>query len=675
MKKLISLLMILAVLLSLCACGGQTSNEPSDSVENPTTEATEAPTEEKVQVKTEFTPEELYGHIDQTKPNDEGVYKIWNKDGVANMANVPDGTFELLCNIDMEGAALSPIGSVEAPFTGKIDGKNYIISNFTLASQGEALGFVGVNEGTIQDLQLEGVTATAVAANKYIGTMAGVNKATILRSKSSGTLTVDAAAADAAIGGAVGQNVGDFTNTTITVDVLVGTAEAATVGGIVGTANGGKVEFIESYGAITVTGENKTVGLFAGSSKNTPITKCVFIGADNSLNGELFTNLTNTEDMSIVTECRMRDNTPVVIPENEQKLRDKVVQKMNEYATIEWHLHESMPKSDGVYAKEYTYYGLPYNHRWSTLSRVQYIIDEEGYIKDWVYDLPLDLQDAYLASDCMSTLWMAYRTVCNSVDGCYCADMFPWQNKGTIAVGDWAWEENLGTADSQVYIQATGEQRMYEAYAQLKKGDFYLYMLKDLGGHVRMAAANAVVVRDQNGVIDPVYSYVVSSEQGAPFHENQELMRYSSCRANYKYTFANMLYDGSVPLTFEELQTGEMEPAVVELIDGQSGKMGMCTGTVTSNYHLEYVDLVVTDSTGAEVFNHRMFVNVARVGDYSDVLMKVMATEFNLGRFTAPLSRCQFEIGETYSYTISAYISPGDTFVLREDSFTYGSAE
>ena len=199
MKKLISLLMILAVLLSLCACG-QTSNEPTEPVENPTTEATEEATESGVPSDLNYTPEQLYGHIDQTKPNDEGVYKIWSKDGVANMVNVPDGKFEILCNIDMEGAALSPIGSAEKPFTGVINGKNYIISNFTLASQGEALGFIGVNEGTVQDLQLQGITATADASNKHIGTMAGVNKGIILRSKSSGTLTVDAAAADAAIG-------------------------------------------------------------------------------------------------------------------------------------------------------------------------------------------------------------------------------------------------------------------------------------------------------------------------------------------------------------------------------------------------------------------------------------------------------------------------------------------
>ena len=61
MKKLISLLMILAVLLSMCACGGQTSNEPTNEpTAEPTVEATEAPTEEKTKPNLNYTPEQLH---------------------------------------------------------------------------------------------------------------------------------------------------------------------------------------------------------------------------------------------------------------------------------------------------------------------------------------------------------------------------------------------------------------------------------------------------------------------------------------------------------------------------------------------------------------------------------------------------------------------------------------
>ena len=671
MKKLISLLMILAVLLSLCACGGQTTNEPGDSMENPTTEATEAPTGEKTQVKTEYTPEELYGHIDQTKPNSDGVYKLWSAEGVANMVNAPDGTFELLCNIDMEGASLSPIGTADKPFTGKIDGKNFIISNFTLASAGETLGFIGVNEGTVQDLQLDGVTVNAAAANKYIGTLAGMNNATILRSKASGKVNAEAAAADAAIGGAIGANTGDFTNSTVTVDVLVSSQEAAAVGGLAGTTAGGKIGFIESYGAITVTGEDKTVGLFAGTMEGTSITTCVFVGEDNSLNGELFTALTATGDQALITGCAMRDNTPVEMTESEEKIRDTVVERMNAICGIEWKVRKTLPHDDGVFTEGMQYYGCPYKYNSASLARMEYMIDEEGYLKDFAYEMdPLALRN-YIGNDCSMAVSQALWSVSNSTDFINTTYMYPCNNGyGCIPLGDWAWDTVNSTNDSQKYIEAISEQTLYEAYALLRKGDFYVYHIKDVGGHTRMAVGNAVVVRDQDGLINPNYSFVMTSEQGSPWLIDRENMIYTTCRVNYKYTFANLKYDGAVPLTCEELQTGYMEPATCEFTGGVEGKMGMITGHIKTNYYLDYVDMVITDSKGNEVFNHRIFPGATVNRDNNSYLLRMYIDEMDMGFFVGALSDVVFTQGETYTYKVTATNSPGDVFEVTEGTFT-----
>ena len=673
MKKLISILMILAVLLSLCACGGQTPNEPSDSVEKSTTEATEAPTEEKVQVKTEYTPEELYGHIDQTKPDDKGVYKIWNKDGVANMVNAPDGTFELLCNIDMEGASLSSVGTADKPFTGKIDGKNFIISNFTVSGEGEAVGFIGVNEGTVQDLQLENVTVNAVASNKYIGTFAGVNNATILRSKASGTVNAEAAAADAAVGGAIGSNTGEFTNTTVTVDVLVSAQEAAAVGGLLGTTNGGKMEFIESYGAITVTGSDKTVGLFAGAMENTPITNCVFVGEDNSLNGELFTALTATGDQALINGCAIRDNTPVQMTEAEAKVRNTVAERMRGICGIEWKVRQTLASDDGVYTVGMQYYGMPYSYNGASLARMQYLLDEEGYIKDFVYDMDSRILRNYMSTDCSQAVSQALWSVSNSTDFFGTNEMYPCNGgiqRGCIPLGDWEYEGIALNGDSQNFIEATDEQTLYEAYAMLRIGDFYVYTIKDVGGHTRMATGNAVVVRDQNGLIDPNYSYVLTTEQGSPTLADRENMIYSTCRVDYKYTFANLKYDGAVPLTCEELQTGCMEPATCEFTGGVEGKLGMITGTVRTNYYLDYVDMVITDENGNEVFNHRIFPGAHRRRDSNTQIVRMFINDMDLSLFAVPLSEVIFRQGVTYTYKVTATNSPGDVFEVTEGTFT-----
>ena len=673
MKKFISILMILAVLLSLCACGSQTNEPTVEPTAEPTVEATEAPTEAGKPALS-FTPEQLYGHIDQTKPDDKGVYKLWNKDGVANMVNAPDGTFELLCNIDMEGATLAPIGTAEAPFTGKIDGKNFIISNFALSGEGEALGFVGVNEGTIQDLQLQGMTVTTVAANKYIGTLAGVNKSTILRCKSSGTLTAEAAAEGAAIGGAIGQNTGDFTNSTVTVDVLASAAGAATVGGLAGTTSGGKIEFIESYGAITVTGENKTVGLFAGTMENTPITTCVFVGEDNSLNGELFTTLANTADDSVITGCVMRDNTPVVMSEDEARVRNTAAERMRQICGIEWKVRETLASDSSTYTVGMQYFGMPYDYNGASLARMQYLLDEEGYVKEFAYDMHPRILRNYMSNDCSMAVSQALWSVSNSTDFYGTNNMYPTNGgieNGCIPLGDWTWEGvTNGHTDSQKYISVTDEQTLYEAYAMLRLGDFYVYTIKDVGGHTRMATGNAVVARDQNGLIDPNYSYVLTSEQGSPTLADRENMLYSTCRVDYKYTFANLKYDGALPLTCEELQTGYMEPATCEFTGGTEGKMGMITGNIETNYYLDYVDMVITDSQGNEVFNHRIFPGAHRRRDSNTQLVRMYINTMDLGLFVAPLSEVNFVQGETYTYKVTATNSPGDVFEVTEGTFT-----
>ena len=125
MKKLFSVIALLAVLLSLAACGAKQPQAAAPA-------ATIDPA----------SPEAMYGHIDQTQPMD-GIYKLWNAEGVKNIANHPDGSFELLCNVDMGGAELAPIPE----FTGTLNGANFTISNFTVKGEGADFGFISVNKG------------------------------------------------------------------------------------------------------------------------------------------------------------------------------------------------------------------------------------------------------------------------------------------------------------------------------------------------------------------------------------------------------------------------------------------------------------------------------------------------------------------------------------------------
>lgn len=691
MKKIVSILLAMVVLVSLCACAKQ---EPA-----PTTVPTESSvTEPIVKDEIKMSPEELYGHIDQTVPQD-GVYKLWNTEGVKLIAQHPDATFEILCNIDLEGATLAPVPE----FTGKIIGGYFTLKNFTVqGGSEESFGFIGVNKGSIDNLYFDAVTMIPGTSAKYIGMLAGVNEGSIKRGIiTAATMEVTQAPEGAVCGGIVGHNVGSLANLTATVDVIYSAPGSATIGGIVGTAKGGTIEYTENHGALTVTGENKTVGLLAGEITDVVLTECVFGGADNSLNGKLFINMTgNPDDDELVTTpnalYRVNDyHTP--LPEAQQKLRDRVVEEMNTMGLVEWRLRNdlihtctcALAECNGVYNDSTLYIGIPYNHKGSSMERMRYVLDEDGYIKDWLYGLePYDGFDLYMGNDCSTAVAHAWWTVSNSVDFYRVTYMIPQnaalchvgtgrEDSGIIPVGDYEYTMSMTKGYTIYAVEATGEQRMCKAYASMRKGDAYAY-IGEPGGHTRMAAEDPVVFYNQAGEIDPNYSYILSSEQGGA--RNIETPSgetiHTAWRVRYKFTFANLLEKGFVPVTCEELLTGEMEPATCELQNGADGYAGMYDGLVKANYFLDSVDLEIKDSTGKTVFFHTMWTTVDKRHDIgeNDGLLRNYKDYFDLVAFATPLSKTQFEVGETYSYSLTAHLHTYEDFVVKEDSFTYGAA-
>lgn len=676
MKKWMTILLVSLVVISCCSCNGKKEKQPDDGKQS------------TPGISAELTPEQKFGHIDQLKET-EGVYKIWSDVGVKNMVNHPEAKFELLCNIDMEGAVVSPIGADGKAFTGEINGANFVISNFTVQGGEETdFGFVGVNKGEIRNLQIQDVTFVPGKNATNIGSLAGNNAGAISRCGVSGTMTIENIAENGNLGGLAGVSTGIMKNTDVAVDLNCTAAAKARIGGIAGTVTGGTIEYINTSGKIDAAGENKTIGLFAGNASDTVFTSCVFLGASNTVNGALFTNFTgNGEDDEKITapNALCRDNSREPLPENVRALRDKVVKTMYELGTVKWKVKKDVAHSctcqlsicHGVFNTDYTYYGAPYNHKSSSLARMQYCIDKDGYMKDWIYDLPsYDGFDIYFGTDCSSSIEQAWWTVSNSVNYWNTTFMPAAMGAGTIAVGDYKSDFKLSGSEAwtKQYIDATDEQVMYESYAQMRAGDAYLYILKT-GGHTRMCAEDPVVVRDQDGRINPEYSYVISHEQGMPTTD-AEAKTYSSWRINYKYTFANIYFDTAIPLTCEELLTGEMEPVEAKLEDGCDGYAGLITGKVKTNYNLDCVTLKIKDSKGETFLEHPMWVTVKKTEDFGGNYFTIRdyTDNFDMSNFAIVLADAKFQPGETYTYTVTASLSTLDNVVVHEGSFTLGTA-
>lgn len=667
MRKIISIVLLFMLLLSCCAC---------DLGVAPQTDPTEVTTEPSVAEVTNDG--EDFSGVNELEPNEDGVYQIHSIAGLQNMANHLDADFELLCNIDLNGANWTPVGTRNAPFTGELDGGYFTISNFVIDTptvDGD-LGFFGVQDGMVKDLIITDMTILSTAEAKQIGGFAGTNLGRILRSEATGTITATEAAADAACGAAAGINEGNINNSNVTVDICYTATGSANIGGLAGVAKDGKIQYVNTLGKLEIAaGDNKNVGLFAGTAGDCQIQGGVFLGESNTVNGELFSNYAGTGNVENITECGYRDNNREPLTEGQLILRQRVEQMMRAMGTVEWTVSESLYYScscnlatcHGVYTAGMECHGIPYNHKGGSYGRFLYCLGDDNVMDDWIYTAgDFDGFDMYVGNDCSTALQHAWATVSNTISFGGARNEIPDRGKGTIPVGDWAWDLEEQYTYTIDYIKATGEQRMYEAYAKLRMGDAIVYSVQE-GGHTRMAAADAVVVRNADGTIDPTNSYVLMHEQGAPRTFDPY---YSSWYIDYKYTFANLYFDTAVPVTIQELLDGTMEPAEVTLEEGMEGKAGLTTGILKSNYHMDSVSMVITDGRGNQIFNHTLFTNTGKRNDTNSTdFMRKLMMEWDMANFAMPLSKVNFQNGESYHCTVTVSLATGDSVTVKDYSF------
>ena len=671
MKKIISVIMLLAVLLSLCACAKKQ-------------ETTAEAAQETLDVA---SPEAMYGHIDQTAPVN-GVFQIWSAEGVQNMAKYPDADFELLCNIDALDVVITPLGTVDKPFTGTFTGNNCTISNFTIqGGEDGAFGFFGVNKGTVENLYLENVLFAPDAKAVNIGSFAGVNEGTIKRSKLFGAaLELAQVGENANCGAVVGTNSGELNILEVDVALNCTASAAKNVGGIAGVVEGGKMEYVSTLGALTLSGTTANHGLYAGTAKNVSFNTCVFVGAENSADGKLFTNFSGVEDGVEYPNCMLRDNDIEPMPENVAYVRDLAVQQMLDMATVEWHVSQELVHSckcgttgtcEGTWLPGWTYFGIPYKHGNGSLTSMRYLVGEDGNLKDFVYDMAIrNGYDSYMGAMCSSASQMGWWRVSNSVNHMQCVYMLPgFEEYGCIPVGT-GWYENAvlnDRYDTAGYVNSCTAQVFYEALALAHRGDCVVNGL-EVGDHVRMVTMEPVIVRYVDGTINGDESYICTTELSGTLVD-EDLRTMTNWKVNKKYTFEQLRGTGYVPVTIEELQTGEMEPGECTILDSADGKQGMTVGMVKGNYFLDSVTLVITDSEGNEVLNKVMF---PKAGKYNRGNVRFTGISyidyFDLAQVNTYLQDIMFVPGETYSYTISAHLACDEDFVLKTDSFTQGVA-
>ena len=330
-----------------------------------------------------------------------------------------------------------------------------------------------------------------------------------------------------------------------------------------------------------------------------------------------------------------------------QEMRDLCVAFFEYGKTFLWTPDQSVDyirNGNGTFDSMYqgtVYGGLPYvgNASGNPYRMMDYVNPETGLV-DMKKAIPaLGTKDRLTTEDlltfgsqCAKTASQGWGRVINSADYRRTGNLLPYH--GAILLGNVVMDESKTTwsedyRTTQV-CQENGRQVMYEAYGQLKKADGLVYYTT--AGHVIMAYSDAVVVRNPDGTIngDESFVHIIHQAQKWTDQENEYGDQYQmKSSVNGKTTFTKLYSENYVPFTFAEFVSGDpVEETTVTITDAQeqvilSGKIQesdrqfvaetapenltfteLCDATVTTNYGISDVYIIVYNARGQALYKH-----------------------------------------------------------------------
>ena len=231
-------------------------------------------------------------------PDSDGVYEIWQ---AHELAEVGSGGTSGECSLSanyrvmndiplspfLNGTSWTPIGNLDAPFTGTFDGGGHDISGLNIqvlepdasndVNTPDTLGLFGVvQEGaTIENVTLSFVTILLqnnTLAGGYVGALAGINRGTVSNSKVIGPPSetdhyVSGVGVSMTVGGLVGKSTGPVSDSEAT--ILVQGDEF--VGGLIGELQGGSLSGSLSGSLVVGINDPEEVGGLVGYAGDTTI--------------------------------------------------------------------------------------------------------------------------------------------------------------------------------------------------------------------------------------------------------------------------------------------------------------------------------------------------------------------------------------------------------------------
>ena len=168
-----------------------------------------------------------------------GIWTIEDLKSIGNSEEYPlDGIYIQFEDITIGEEGISPIGTVEKPFTGIYNGNGKKIEELNIKAEGDNIGLFGVNSGKIENVTVEGYNLEVNYAQT--GTIAGENSGIITKCiNNNGEIHSNGNNDGSRVGGIVGLNKEDGLVEGCTNNSNI-SGEYKLVGGIVGYSAGSK---------------------------------------------------------------------------------------------------------------------------------------------------------------------------------------------------------------------------------------------------------------------------------------------------------------------------------------------------------------------------------------------------------------------------------------------------
>ena len=361
-----------------------------------------------------------------------------------------------------------------------------------------------------------------------------------------------------------------------------------------------------------------------------------------------------------------------------RQMREMAVKAMQDMLSIQWTTDKAIDynKTGAVSHKNYhydpdtVYCGLPYaDGQTNIYAWLEYYDYRSGQMKiedgAWL--------NTYLGNTCAGSLMWAWSTVCDSLTGNYVNyNMVP--QYGCLPVGDYKCDKmNVITTwkdyPTKQVCEENGMQKMFECYAQIQMADAVTSTTPE---HTMMAIEDAVVVKDANGNIDPLNSYVMVQDQAAgtgdKFYEHTgedgQLYQYTGRTGPIalKCTFMWLFEKHYIPVTTSEFQGNDpyVRPEVKCTAEQCESVDQLFSANITSNYPMSVLKLYAKDSKGKTTQLHFRYFNRKDVGSG-------LARSFKLGTDRVDINTAleKLAAGE-YTLIVEVTAPNGEIFQLAQ---------